>query len=459
MKDIILGLLKEKAYEKLKSVLKYIAPRDLADVMQEFDESGNGSAVLPLFRLLSKETAAEVFVEMAPELQESLIRGYSDGELRSIVQELYLDDTVDLIEEMPANVVQRILKVTDSQTRSQINQILKYSDDSTGSIMTTEYVALKGSMTVADAFVRIRRTGVDKETVYTCYVVDEGRKLVGVVSAKDLLLSEETALVSDLMTMNPLFVTTDTDREQTVDMFGKYGFLALPVVDREERLVGIVTVDDAMDVLMEETTEDIQKMAAITPTERPYLKTGVWETWLHRIPWLLIMMISATFTQMIISGFEAKLQTVVILTAFIPMLMGTGGNSGSQSSVSIIRSLSLNEIQLRDVWKILGKEFLVALLCGVTLGAVSFVKILFLDRGLLNAAEIDVPIALTVALSLAVTVIIAKTAGSLLPLLAKKCGFDPAVMAAPFITTIVDALALLAYFVIASLLLAERFMV
>ncbi len=456
MKEIILGLFQEKAYDKLKAVLKYVAPRDVADILQELSESGQVTALPSLFRLLSKESAAEAFVEMSPELQEVLIRSYNDGELRSILDELYLDDTVDLIEEMPANVVRRILKVSDPRTRVQINQILNYADDSAGSIMTVEYVSLDGKMTVADAFLRIRRTGVDKETVYTCYVTDGARKLVGVVSAKDLLLAEQSTVVSDLMTVNPLYVTTDTDREEAVELFEKYDLLALPVVDREERLVGIVTVDDAMDVLLEETTEDIQKMAAITPLERPYLKTGVFQTWRHRIPWLLIMMISSTFTQMIISGFEAKLQAVVALTAFIPMLMGTGGNSGSQSSVSVIRSLSLNEIRLRDVGKILGKEFRVALLCGITLGLVSFAKIFLLDRWILGG-EIDVMIALTVALSLAITVIVAKSVGCVLPLFAKRCGFDPAVMAAPFITTVVDALALLAYFCIATLLLAERF--
>ncbi len=457
MKEIILGLLNEKAYDKLKSVLKYIAPQDLADLLQGLWDDGQKGDFLTLFRILSKEAAAETFVEMEPELQESLIRAYSDKELRSILEELYLDDTVDLIEEMPANVVRRILKNTDPYTRTQINQILNYADDSAGSIMTVEYVSLDGNMSVADAFLQIRKTGVDKETVYTCYVIDKTRKLVGVVSAKDLLLSDASTLVSDLMTPNPLSVTTDTDREETVELFEKYDMLALPVVDAENRLVGIVTVDDAMDVLQEETTEDIQKMAAITPTEKPYLRIGVFETWRHRIPWLLIMMLSATFTQMIISGFEARLQTVVVLTAFIPMLMGTGGNSGSQSSVSVIRSLSLNEICLADLWKILGKEFRVALLCGVTLGSVSFCKIFFLDRWLLGAEAVDVFVALTVSVALAVTVIIAKSVGCLLPLFAKRFGFDPAVMAAPFITTIVDALALLAYFCTASLILAGRF--
>ncbi|MBO5248282.1 MAG: magnesium transporter [Clostridia bacterium] len=457
MKEIILGLLDERAYDKLKSVQREIAPQDLAELLQELREDGRKSDVLTLFRLLPKQAAAEVFVEMDAELQEALIRDYSDGELRSILNELYLDDTVDLIEEMPANVVRRILKVTDAKTRAQINEILNYADDSAGSIMTVEYVALNGDMTVSEAFARIRRTGVDKETIYTCYVIDAGRRLVGTVSARTLLLADEFETIADLMTPHPFSVTTDTDREIAVNLFEKYDLLALPVVDREERLVGIVTVDDAMDVLLEETTEDIQKMAAIIPTEKPYLKIGVLETWRHRIPWLLIMMLSATFTQIIISGFEAKLQSVVILTAFIPMLMGTGGNCGSQSSVSVIRSLSLDEIRLRDVGKILWKETRVAIVSGATLAVVSFLKVLLLDRWLLGSAEIDAAVSLTVALSLAVTVVIAKTVGCILPLLAKRLGLDPAVMAAPFITTIVDGLALLAYFCMASLLLASRF--
>lgn len=458
MKKIILGLLEEKSYEKLKAVLKFIPPQDLAEFFQELNEKEKTKDLVPLFRLLSKEAAAEVFVEMDTDLQESLIRAYSDGELRGILEELFLDDTVDLIEEMPANVVRRILKMTDAKTRAQINEMLNYSDDSAGSIMTVEYVALKEGMTVDEAFARIRHTGVDKETIYTCYVTDRNRKLLGTVSAKDLLLSDGKTTISKLMTPNTARVRTDTDREIAVALFEKYDLLALPVVDKEDRLVGIVTVDDALDVLREETTEDIQKMAAITPSEKPYLRIGVFETWRHRIPWLLLMMLSATFTQMIISGFEAKLQAVVALTAFIPMLMGTGGNCGSQSSVSVIRSLSLEEVRLKDLGKILWKEFRVACLSGATLAGVCFLKVLFIDRWLLNAPGLDVSIALTIAVSLAATVIVAKSVGCILPLFAKKIGFDPAVMAAPFITTIVDVLALLAYFGIASLLLADRFL-
>ncbi len=448
MKDLILNRLENRDFEGVKTTLLALPPQDVAELLQETGDR----EFFALFRLLPKEKAAEVFVELEPEGQEALIRACSDKELRAVLSEMYLDDTVDLIEEMPANVVRRILAVTDRETRGQINRILQYAEDSAGSMMTVEYVALKPEMTVAEAFLRIRRTGVDKETIYTCYVVDARRFLLGTVSAKDLLLAEENTLISRLMTENPLRVSTDTDREEAVGMIEKYGLLALPVTDKEGRMVGIVTVDDALEVLSEETTEDMQKMAAITPTEKPYLKTGVFQTWRHRIPWLLIMMVSATFTQIIISAFEAKLQAIVVLASFIPMLMGTGGNCGSQSSVSVIRGLSLKEIYPGDWGKILGKEARVALLSGLTLALACFLKVLVLDRLLLGDA-ITLSVALTVALALAVTVFIAKSVGCLLPLAAKKCGFDPAVMAAPFITTIVDALALSAYFAVATLLL------
>lgn len=456
MKEIILGLLNDKGYNQLKAVLKYIAPQDLAEILQELDAE-NQQYLIILFRLLSKETAAEVFVEMDKDLQERLIRTYTDSELRGILDELYLDDTVDLIEEMPANVVRRILKNTDSQTREQINEILKYEKDSAGSIMTVEYVTLKADMTVEEAFVRIRRTGVDKETIYTCYVIDTDRHLIGIVTAKDLLLANSETKIGALMNESVISVETGEDKEVVANIFRKYDMLALPVVDRESRLVGIVTVDDAMDVIQEENTEDIQKMAAITPSEKPYLKLGVVETWAQRIPWLLILMISATFTGMIISGFEAKLQAVVALTAFIPMLMDTGGNSGSQASVSVIRGLALGELEFRNTGKVLWKELRVALLCGATLGVVSFLKVLLIDDLLMKTSGVDLTVALVVALSLSVTVIIAKLVGCTLPLLAKKVGFDPAVMASPFITTIVDALALLTYFQLATALLGSRF--
>lgn len=457
MKEIILGLLREKGYNQLKSVLKYIAPQDLAEILQELNNEELKEYLIVVFRLLKKDTAAEVFVEMDPDLQEQLIRSYTDTELRGIIDELYLDDTVDLIEEMPSNVVRRILAIADVQTRRQINEILKYEKDSAGSIMTVEYVALREEMTVEDAFARIRRTGVDKETIYTCYVVSEDRRLNGIVTAKDLMLAPAGTVVRDLMTDHVIAVHTDEDKEQVAQLFNKYGFLALPVLDGEDRLVGIVTVDDAMDVLQQENTEDIQKMAAIVPSEKPYRKIGILETWGQRIPWLMILMISATFTGMIISGFEAKLQAVVALTAFIPMLMDTGGNCGSQASVSVIRGLALGELTFSDLGRVLWKEFRVSLLCALSLGAVSFGKVMLVDNLLLHTSGVDLTVALVVSLSLATTVIVAKLVGCSLPLLAKKVGFDPAVMASPFITTIVDALALVAYFGVATVLLAERF--
>ena len=457
MNEIILGLLRDKGYNQLKAVLKYIAPQDLAEILQDLNKEEQQQYLIVVFRLLSKETAAQVFVEMDPDLQQTLIRSYTDAELRGILDELYLDDTVDMIEEMPANVVKRILAASDPQTRKQINEILKYGKDSAGSIMTVEYVTLKGEMTVEDAFARIRRTGVDKETIYTCYVTDDARRLIGIVSAKTLLLADAGTRICNLMTQNVISVKTDQDKEEVVRMFSKYGFLALPVVDGDDRMVGIVTMDDAMDVLQDENTEDIQKMAAITPSEKPYLKTGIVETWSQRIPWLMLLMVSATFTGMIISGFESKLQAVVALTAFIPMLMDTGGNCGSQASVSVIRGLALGEVSFADTLKVLWKEFRVSVLCALTLGVVSFLKVFLVDDLLMHTSGVDPVVALVVALSLVATVVVAKLVGSSLPLLAKKVGFDPAVMASPFITTIVDALALVAYFGIASSLLADRF--
>ena len=378
--------------------------------------------------------------------QELLIHGYSDTELKEVVDELYVDDAVDLIEEMPANVVKRILQQADPDTRKMINEILKYPDDSAGSIMTTEYVSLRPNMTVLDAIKRIRRTGVDKETIYTSYLTKENRKLIGILSIKTLLLSDEDDVVEHIMETNVISVNTLDDQEVVAQMFNKYDFLAIPVVDRENRLVGIVTVDDAIDVMQEEATEDMEVMAAITASDKPYMKTSVFETWRKRIPWLLILMISATFTGMIITSFEDALAAQVALTAFIPMLMDTGGNSGSQTSVTIIRGLSLGEIEFRDLPRIIWKECRVAVLCGVTLAAANFVKLMLFDR-------VGVSIAMVVCLTLIATVIVAKIIGCTLPMLAKKVGFDPAVMASPFITTAVDAISLLVYFQIAKLLL------
>ena len=442
VQDTILSLLEQKKYATLRDILTTIKPVDIAALFDDMQED----ALPLLFRLLPKELAAETFVEMDENAQELLIHGFSDTELKEVVDELYVDDAVDLIEEMPANVVKRILQQADPDTRKMINEILKYPDDSAGSIMTTEYVSLRPNMTVLDAIKRIRRTGVDKETIYTCYVTKENRKLIGILSIKTLLLSDEDDVVEDIMETNVISVNTLDDQEVVAQMFNKYDFLAIPVVDRENRLVGIVTVDDAIDVMQEEATEDMEVMAAITPTDKPYMKTSVFETWRKRIPWLLILMISATFTGMIITSFVDALAAQVALTAFIPMLMDTGGNSGSQTSVTIIRGLSLGEIEFRDLPRIIWKECRVAVLCGVTLAAANFVKLMLFDR-------VGVSIAMVVCLTLIATVIVAKIIGCTLPMLAKKVGFDPAVMASPFITTAVDAISLLVYFQIAKLLL------
>ncbi|MEE1055734.1 MAG: magnesium transporter [Acutalibacteraceae bacterium] len=435
-------LLEQKKYVTIRDIFTTMQAVDIATLFNELDDSK-----LPLlFRLLPKELAADTFVEMDDDAQTLLIHGFSDTELKEVVDELYVDDMVDLVEEMPANVVKRILLSADSETRKAINDILKYPDDSAGSIMTTEYVTLRPDMTVSDAIKRIRRTGVDKETIYISYVINNNRTLVGMLSMRTLLLSDDDDVVKDIMETNVIAVNTLDDKEEVANQFKKYDFLAIPVVDKEFRLVGIVTVDDAIDVMEDEVTEDIEMMTAITPTDKPYLKTGVFETWYKRIPWLLLLMISSTFTQMIITGFEEALAAQVALTAFIPMLMGTGGNSGSQSSVTVIRGLSLDEIQFKDMFKVVWKETRVAILCGVTLGIANFAKLMIFDR-------LDVLISLVVSLTLVVTVLCAKVIGCVLPILAKKIGFDPAVMASPFITTAVDAISLLVYFGIATTLL------
>lgn len=440
----LLSLLEEKNYQQLRELLVETPAADIAIL---FDDLPSGTLPL-LFRLLPKEQAAEVFVELSSDMQELLIDGFSDTELKDVLDELYLDDTVDIIEEMPANVVKRIIRHSDPEVRAGINDILKYPKDSAGSIMTIEYVDLKKDMTVKDAFTRIRRTGVDKETIYTCYVTDPNRVLLGLVSVKDLLLSDYSCKIGDIMEQNIIYVNTLDDQEDVALQFNKYDFLALPVVDNEKRLVGIITVDDAIDVIQEENSEDFEVMAAITPTDKPYMKTGVLETWKKRIPWLLLLMISATFTAHIIKTYEDALGKVLILTTFIPMFMDTAGNAGSQSSVTIIRGISLGEIEFRDIFRIMWKELRVAFLCGVTLAAANFVKLIIFNR-----ADVSVTIALVVCLTLMTTVFLAKLVGCTLPLMAKKIGFDPAVMASPFITTIVDALSLIIYFNIASMLL------
>ena len=438
----ILELLEEKRYPDIKSILCKMNSADIAALFEDL----NMVKIPLLFRLLPKVLAAETFVEMEPNAQAMLIHGFSDNELKEVLDELYLDDAVDIVEEMPANVVKRILFNTDPDTRKMINEILKYPDDSAGSIMTIVYVSLRPSMSVEEAIKRIRRTGVDKETIYTCYVTDDNRVLLGTVSIKDLLLSEETELIKDIMDMNSISVHTMEDQEQVANKFNKYDLLAIPVVDDENRLVGIVTFDDAIDVMQDEATEDIKKMAAIIPSDKAYFRTTVFETWKARIPWLLLLMISATFTGMIITSFEDALAVQAVLTAFIPMLMDTGGNSGGQASVTIIRALSLGEVEFSDIFRVIWKEFRVALACGLTLSVCNFVKLLIIDR-------VSMSVALVICLTLIATVIIAKFIGCTLPILAKKIGFDPAVMASPFITTIVDAISLLIYFRIATIVL------
>ncbi|MBQ7340671.1 MAG: magnesium transporter [Oscillospiraceae bacterium] len=449
LEKTLIQMLEEKKYTTLRDILETMNPSDIAEIFTDLEER----QIPLLFRLLPKELAADTFVEMDPEEQEVLIRGFSDNELKEVVDELFVDDAASLVEEMPANVVKRILKQADPEMRRSINQILRYPDNSAGSMMTTEYVSLRPNMTVEEAILRIRRQGVDKETIYTCYVTKD-RTLLGIVSVKDLLLAEDDETkVSDIMLTNIISVTTLTDQEEVAKMFDKYDFLALPVVDNENRMVGIVTFDDAMDVLKEEATEDMEIMGGMLPSEKTYLKSSVWELFKNRIPWLVLLMVSATFTGMIITGFEGALAAQVALTAFIPMLMGTGGNSGAQSSVTIIRALSLDEVDISDLPKVIWKELRTALLCGIALAVVCFAKIWLVDKLMLGNEDITLMVDLVVSLALLVTVLAAKLVGAALPMLAKLVKLDPAVMASPFITSIVDALSLLVYFLFARMLL------
>ena len=443
------ALLAEKKYPTIRDILITMNPADIASVFDSMEEER-----LPLlFRLLPKELAAETFVEMDPDAQELLIRGFSDSELREVVDELYVDDAVDIVEEMPANVVRRILSQADPQMRKDINEILRYPENSAGSIMTTEYVSLRPDMTVEEAILRIRRTGVDKETISTCYVTRD-RLLLGLVTVKDLLLAQDDSLeISELMETNVISVSTQADQEEVAQMLSKYNFLALPVVDGENRMVGIVTFDDAMDVMEDEATEDMEIMGGMTPSDKTYLRSTTFDLFKHRIPWLMLLMVSATFTGLIITKFEHALAAQVALTAFIPMLMDTGGNSGSQSSVTVIRALSLGELSFSDIGRVIWKEIRTAVLCGVALAAACFLKILLVDRLLMGNEDVSITVALVVCITMALTVLVAKVIGCSLPMLAKKIGFDPAVMASPFITTIVDALSLLIYFGTALLLI------
>ena len=446
--ETIYRLLDEKKISELHSLFHDMMPADLAELLAEVKDD----RLLIFFRVLPKELAADTFVLMDTDQMESLIEAFSDRELTALIEDMYLDDAVDVIEEMPANVADRILSRASTDTRREINALLKYPHDSAGSILTTEYIRLYPDMTVSQAFDVIRRNGIDKETVYTCYVTDRTRKLVGVISARTLLLSDMEAVIGDIMEQNVISVTTLDDKELVANTLQKYDFLALPVVDSENRMIGIVTIDDAVDVLVEEYSEDIEIMAAITPTDKPYLKQSVFSIWKNRIPWLLLLMISATFTGMIISSFEEALAAQVALTAFIPMLMDTGGNSGSQASVTVIRGISLDEIEFSDMFRVMWKELRIASLCGVCLSAATFVKIQLVDNLVLHN-NVSLMVAFVVCLTLLFTVVCAKVIGCSLPLLAKKLGFDPAVMASPFITTIVDAISLLLYFMFAKTML------
>lgn len=444
--ETIKVLLEEKKYSTLRDILTTMKPFDIAAVFEELQDEKTPI----LFRILPKELAAETFVEMDEDTQEFLIHGFSDNELKDVVDELFVDDAVDLIEEMPANVVKRILRQADKETRRQINELLKYPEDSAGSIMTTEFISLRPDMTAEMAIKRIRRTGVDKETIYTCYVNDDYNRLIGITTVKDLLLADDDDLVKDMMEENVISVHTLDDQEMVARIFSDYDFLALPVVDNEQRIVGIVTIDDAIDVIREEATEDIEKMAAVLPSDKPYMRTSVWGIYKKRVPWLLVLMLSATFTSTIISAFDGMLASVIILSSFIPMITGSGGNAGSQASVSVIRALSLGEIEFKSMFKVLWKELRVAALCGLTLAAANFVKLMAFD---LRGNENAVVIALVVSLTLVGTIIMAKIVGSSLPLLSSKIGLDPAVMANPLISTVCDSLSLLIYFGVASTLL------
>jgi len=446
----LLAMLEGKKYATLRDILATMNPSDVAGLFDGLEEKQ-----IPLmYRLLPKELAAETFVEMDPEAQELLIRGFSDNELKEVLDELYVDDAADIVEEMPANVVKRILKNADPEMRSSINQILRYPEYSAGSIMTTEYVSLRPHMTVEEAILRIRRQGVDKETIYTCYVTAKDRTLIGLVTVKDLLLAEDDEMkIEEIMLTNMIFVNTLTDQEQVARMLSKYNFLAMPVVDGEGRMVGIVTFDDAMDVMEEEATEDMEIMGGMTPSEKPYLRSSAIDLFKNRIPWLMLMMVSATFTGLIMTAFEDALAAQIALSAFIPMLMGTGGNSGSQSSVTVIRGLSLNELDFSDIGTILWKEIRTALMCGIALAVVCFAKIWLIDHLMMGNENITLMVDLVVCCALCVTVVVAKIVGCLLPMAAKAVKLDPAVMASPFISTIVDALSLLVYFMFAKALL------
>ena len=453
--------LQEKRTDELTDLLDSRNMRTLKQRMEEMNEfdvaeflSGIQDNRMPMvFRLLSKETAADVFANFEPPDQERIINSMTDSELAGIIEELFVDDAVDMMEELPANVVKRVMRSATPQTRALINQYLHYPEDSAGSIMTAEFVDLKKYMSVRESFARIRRIGEDKETIYICFVISAHRKLEGIVTVKDLLLADDDAVIEDLIDRNVIFATTTEDQESVSEKFSDYDLMALPVVDTEGRLVGIVTVDDIIDVMEQETTEDFELMAAMTPSDKPYSRSGIIEIWKNRIPWLMFLMLSATFTSMILTHFESRLAVQAALIAFIPTLMGTGGNSGAQSSTAVIRSLSLGDSEPKDALKVMWKELRVAFLCGLTLAAVNFVKMLVLDGMIMHNEAITVSVALTVSLAILFIVIFAKVVGSMLPIGAEKIGVDPAVMANPLISTVTDTVSLLIYIFMAKLIL------
>lgn len=444
MVEKIREYIENKQYAKIRSEILEMNEADIAAILEELELSP--AELVKVFRILPKSIAADVFSFLSIELEQQIITSLTDREAANIIENLFADDAADLMEEMPANVVKRLLMQTTPETRRDINHLLQYPEDSAGSIMTVEFVDLKENQTVNQAIEKIRKVGIDSETINTCYVTDQYRKIRGTVSLRMLLLGQAEERIGDLMEENVITIHTQMDQEEVARMFQKYDFDAMPVVDSENRLVGIITVDDVMDIIEQEATEDIEMMAAITPTDKPYMKTTVFETWKKRIPWLLFLMISATFTSKIIMGYEDALAVYSVLNAYIPMFMDTGGNAGGQTSVTIIRSISLGEVEFGDILRVLWKEIRVGVLCGITLAAVNFVKLLVLDRVTLQIAAI-------VCLTMVVTVLVAKMVGCVLPIFAKKIGFDPAVMASPFITTIVDAVSLVIYFQIATRML------
>ena len=447
--DELTQLLEQKDHKTLRERLEDMNEFDVAEFLSELEDA----RMLAVFRLLSKETAAEVFANLEPPEQERIIAAITDQELSGLIEELYVDDAVDIMEELPANLVKRLMRSATPSTRNLINQYLRYPEDSAGSIMTAEFVDLKKYMSVKESIARIRRIGEDKETIYVCFVTNASRKLEGVVTVKDLLLHDDDMIIEDLMDRNVVFATTTEDQESVSEKFSDYDLMAMPVVDKEGRLVGIVTVDDVMDVMEQEATEDIEKMAGINPSDKPYSRSSPWEIWKNRIPWLMFLMLSATFTSMILTSFETRLSAVAGLVPFIPMLMGTGGNSGAQSATAVIRSLSLGDIEPRDALRVLWKEWRVAFLCGLSLSVINFGKMLLVDGLLLGNANITLAVAATVSLAIVFVVMFAKLVGSLLPIGAEKIGLDPAVMANPLISTLTDAVSLLIYIFIAMLIL------